>query len=743
MNRQALGFGIVFCIAAAVCFKTVGAQQQQPADSGAVIRTETKLVLVDAVVTDKKGAYVRGLAQKDFKVWEDNKEQQIKTFSFEADPSSPTAAQPRYLVLFFDDTTIGYGDQARARQAATQFIDSNAAPNHLIAVVNFNGSLDITQNFTSNVDRLKAAISGIKMATVSPNVPSSGGAGAPQIGRAAAGFGKLDMIMSLRSLARNLGTVPGRKTLVLLTGGFPVNGELLQEVTATIDVCNHANVAIYPIDIRGLVAASQDDDEMVLAPRAASVFRTVAYAAPFQSKGGASGGPVGGGGSGGHAPGGSGANGGSGTGRTGVGGSGTGGGTAGKGGTVGGGGAAPVMPGSPLAANANARNFLVPKFPESATTNQQLMYMLADGTGGFVIVNTNDLLGGLQKIGKEQDEHYLLGYTPPESEEGSCHALKVKVDRGGTEVRARTGYCNAKLKDELKQMPVETALESRASSSAQGTLKGAMETAFFYTAPNVARVNVAMNLPADAMKFTKEKGKEHATVNVLGIAYKPDGSVGARFSDAVKLDFADKKDVDIFKKSPYHYENQFDISSGKYDLKVVFTSNGDAFGKLDMPLNIEAYDGKTFALSGLALSDKIVRASDPNSHIEAALLEDRTPLVFEGLEIVPTAQPRFKNTDKVGVYLEVYEPRLEKLDPAKPLTVLIEARVLDGKTNEVKSDTGLFKIKVPNTPGNPAIPFGGSVPVNGLAPGSYHLEITAMNDVNAVSKRVGDFAIVE
>ncbi len=36
------------------------------APAGAVIKKETKLVLVDAVVMDKKGHYVRDLEQKDF-----------------------------------------------------------------------------------------------------------------------------------------------------------------------------------------------------------------------------------------------------------------------------------------------------------------------------------------------------------------------------------------------------------------------------------------------------------------------------------------------------------------------------------------------------------------------------------------------------------------------------------------------------------------------------------------------------
>src|ERR1700733_10001774 len=98
------------------------ARAQAPADAGAVIRTETKLVLVDTVVTDKKGNYIHDLEAKDFKVWEDNKEQQIKSFSSETGTNSPSNPQKHYLVLFFDNSTMQIGDQARARQAATKFI---------------------------------------------------------------------------------------------------------------------------------------------------------------------------------------------------------------------------------------------------------------------------------------------------------------------------------------------------------------------------------------------------------------------------------------------------------------------------------------------------------------------------------------------------------------------------------------------------------------------------------------------
>src|ERR1700694_1049188 len=97
-------FSLILCAAAAVAQPPPPAAQA-PAPSGPVIKTETRLVLVDAVVTDKKGNYIRDLTQKDFKVWEDNKEQPIKGFSFEADAASQTPSQKRYLVLFFDNST--------------------------------------------------------------------------------------------------------------------------------------------------------------------------------------------------------------------------------------------------------------------------------------------------------------------------------------------------------------------------------------------------------------------------------------------------------------------------------------------------------------------------------------------------------------------------------------------------------------------------------------------------------------
>jgi VWFA-related protein len=738
------------------------AQQSSNASGGEqTFHAESRLVLVDTVVTDKKNNYVRDLTQKDFKVWEDGKEQNITSFSYEETNGSTRAAKSRYMVLFFDNSTMNMGDQAQARQAALKFIDANAAPDRLIAIAEFGGTVTISQNFTADAERLKQVVTGIKGSAVSPNPQPTMASlatppGMPSLTSAEQDFGVQTVLLALRDLAKNMSSVPGRKTLVMLTAGFQLNPEYQSQITAVIDSCNKSNVAIYPIDVRGLVAAvpgvpqgslqrmqgmsptfiptvfhlSGDQPKVKLA-----VFAEAAILG--QHGGGGAGGGGGTGGSGG-GHGGGGSPGGGGTGGSG-GGHGSGGGTAGSGGTGGGG---RSSGGTASAYNSynnpyNQPRQIVPQFPPSASTNQQVMYELADGTGGFVILNTNDLLGGLQRIAQDQNQYYLLGYAPAGSAEGSCHTLKVKVDRGGTEVRARSGYCNVRPNDLLAGNPIEKNLESHANGELKGNVSGSMEAPFFYTASNTAQVHLAVQIPSSALKFEKVKGKQHASLNILGIAYKTDNTIAARFSDTVNLDFDGKNEVEEFLKHPFHYENQFGIGSGKYNLKVVFSSGNENFGRIEEPLVIDPFGDQQFSIGSLVLSDSLRRTADAATDLDSLLLEDRTPLVVQGLEISPSATNQFKTTDTAAIYTEIYEPLQKKPNPPD---VGYELFIVDTKTNQQKSHLGSKLPKTATT--NPVIPLGLKLPVAQLGPGSYRLELHALDSAgNSSTMRSTEFVV--
>jgi VWFA-related protein len=757
--------------------------------SGPTIKAESRLVLVDAVVTDKKGAYVHDLTQNDFKVYEDNKEQSVASFSFGADTAIQAQGQKRYLILFFDNSTMAMPDQIQARDAAKKFIDANAGPDRLMAVVEFGGTLQVVQNFTANADRLRAAVGGAKGSSVDPNAqapvevasaglsPSASPTGAMSgmsspfsgMSNAEADFGARSMLLSVRSLAKNLRGVPGRKMVVLFSSGFPMTNESQSELTATIDACNKANVAIYSLDVRGLLATPpgghsqlqlRDDEKRAVAEQAerknlygGGQVVLASYSPGLlepQKPGGGGGGGTGGGGTGGGGTGGGGTGGGGkgGTGGGGTGGTG-GGGTGGKGGTGSGGtgGGTTGRSGGGTTTNTNNPNSvftqprsIVPQFPPSASTNQQILAALADGTGGFTIFNTNDLLGGLEKIGREQSEFYILGYVPQQTAEGSCHTLKVKINRGGLNVRSRSGYCNTKSTNILEGTPVEKQLEARATGSQGGTMNGAFEVPYFYTAPNVARVNLAMEIPSNTVQFNKDKGKYHASLNVLGIAYKPDGSVGAKFSDTVNLDL-EKDEVKDFTKQPYFYQNQFDAGSGDYKLTVVVSSSGDAFGKYESKLQIDPYDGKQFSLGGVVLTNSLQRLSDIPTSLDSVLLEDRTPLVVKGMQFNPSASNRFKKTDSVALYTEIYEPLLTSANPPQ---VMAGYAIVERGSGKVVFKSGAVRMDEFVQKGSPMVPVGLNIKLGEMAPGSYQLVMMAVDGVgNHAKNRTIDFDVTQ
>lgn len=737
---------------------------EQAVQTNQVITTVSPVVLVDAVVTDKKGHYISDLKQGDFKVFEDNKEQTISSFSFEADPTIQSAGTRHYMILFFDNSSMAMPEQMQARDAATKFVQSNAGPDRLMAVVNFGGSLVIQQNFTSNPKLLQAAVSGSKAPDIQSNTPGNqptmvATMGMPSLSSAEADFGARSMLLSIRSLAKNLRGVPGRKMLILFTAGFPLNVENMSELTATIDACNKANVAVYPLDVRGLMAPvipagspghsklyTPGNRENLSAARAGAPhlvfasFHPAGMADPQKpgggGGGGGGGGPVGGGpvgGGGGHTGGGAPSGG---TGGTSGGGKGGTGGTGGTGGSGGGKGGAPAGGGAPGGGTAspymnyynnpmNRPAVIVPPIPPMPAQNQQVMQMLAEGTGGFAIYNTNDLLGGLQRIAAEMNQFYVLGYVPHESAEGSCHTLRVKLNKSGMDVRSRSGYCNVRPTNPLEGKPIEKQMEAQASGSAAGTIHATMQAPYFYSAPNIARVNLSMEIPGDALVFNKDKGKYHANVNILGVAYKPDGSVGARFSDRLDMEM-EKDEWKEFTKAPYRYQNQFDAAPGTYKLSVVLSSGGEGFAKMETPLRIDSYDGTKFMLGGVVLSSNTQPVDQIPTEVDATLLEDRKPLIVKGVQITPAASYQFKKTDWVTLYSEVYEPLL-KTESTK---VLAGYRIFDKATDKEVFFTGGVPMDSFVTAGNPVIPFALRVDTSKLAPGSYRLVVLAVDGKN-------------
>src|SRR5690242_18400351 len=83
--------------------QTQSAEPQAP--SGPMSALQTGTILVEATVTDKKGNYISDLTPQDFRVWEDDKEQPVKSVSV-ANSAPDTADKARYTVLLFDNFNV-------------------------------------------------------------------------------------------------------------------------------------------------------------------------------------------------------------------------------------------------------------------------------------------------------------------------------------------------------------------------------------------------------------------------------------------------------------------------------------------------------------------------------------------------------------------------------------------------------------------------------------------------------------
>jgi hypothetical protein len=210
----------------------------------------------------------------------------------------------------------------------------------------------------------------------------------------------------------------------------------------------------------------------------------------------------------------------------------------------------------------------------------------------------------------------------------------------------------------------------------------------------------------------------------LGIAYKPDGSVGARFSDTVDLEM-EKDEAKDFAKHPYLYQNQFDAAPGTYKLTVVFSAGGESFGKFETPLVIEPYDGKKFSLGGVVLSTNFQRVDQIATNVDATLLEDRTPLIVKGMQFTPTAVTQFKKSDNVILYSELYAPLLKSEAPPR---VGAGYRIFDKATNKEVLFTGVVPLDEFISKGNAVVPFALKVTVKDLPPGNYRLVLLAADE---------------
>jgi VWFA-related protein len=254
----------VLGIAAAVAI----AQQQQP-----TFRAGVNLVRVDVIVTDKQGAPVTDLKASDFDVFEDGRPQKIDSFRLiriasrsqpgdqapreirnEDDEAYETSREDiRLVVIFLDDYHVRIDAAMRIRPALHRFIDTQLGPNDLVAVMYPLMPVSALR-FTHDRYELGSAIE--RFEGRKGNYMPRNDAEARYSGAMPAAVEQIRnevTLSALEGLVIHLGSLrEGRKSVILVSEGFPLPWTDMKELQDVADAANRNNASIYALDPRGL-----------------------------------------------------------------------------------------------------------------------------------------------------------------------------------------------------------------------------------------------------------------------------------------------------------------------------------------------------------------------------------------------------------------------------------------------------------------------------------------------------------
>jgi VWFA-related protein len=298
-------------------------KEQKPApvyESATVLKSITRLVVVDVVATNGDGA-VTDLKQDDFTVLEDGKEQKIRVFNFQQpqlhtnQPGATAVAASKppenvysnvarfsasssLNILLLDALNTNLPHQAYVRDQMIRYLQK-MPEGQPVAVYMLSTKLTLLQDFTDDPEVLKKVAKEIKT-NMSPLLDNPAGGSDAELlpaGLADSGLMPAQMLSAMQSfeqervafqtdlrmtytlnaltsIARALSGYPGRKNLIWISEAFPLsidpNMELSgdtfagtrnygPQIAEAADSLIDAQIAMYPIDARGLVPSSLFD----------------------------------------------------------------------------------------------------------------------------------------------------------------------------------------------------------------------------------------------------------------------------------------------------------------------------------------------------------------------------------------------------------------------------------------------------------------------------------------------------
>jgi len=566
MSRCISPFVVASTLAAIMAVPSVLRAQETTAEIPSVtIRANTRLVLVDVVVTDKKGQPITGLKAEDFTVEENGKKQKVSVFVPPGPGLTPAAQlspgvysnRPEHLspggpltVILLDAINSPFRDQAYGRLQMLKYVQEQGDSGRQMAVMTLTDQLRVLQQFTSDPHILGTAIKNYKpqtqpVAAMAPPVSTAAGGGTSgpgtavnlAIDSAAAAVGSFQdiqvsyelerrtivTIQAMQSLSRMLAGLPGRKTVVWLAAALPF--DLIPEerniseaeLQATLPSVKQKSLGTIG---SGSIAAEQRQLHNEDIRRAEAGLASAGIAIyPVDLRG--------------------------------------------------------LMSGMEFLRDDSANRQAVDSSGRAiarmsdVSADQETMREIAAETGGKAYVNQNEIKDGVALAVSDEKASYTIGYYPENKKwDGKYRSIKAKVNQGDTEVRCRKGYFaidTSQLKDRRDDQDVAASLKSNAPAT---------QVLFMAQCKSTSQNKVRVVFLVDGHTLSAEDSGANKKMNVSLYAtiYGSDGKMLANRSIKVDRAFDAATYAQILEKGMM-VPIDMDVPTGGKDVRLAVLDN--------------------------------------------------------------------------------------------------------------------------------------------------------------------------
>ncbi|HET9839235.1 MAG TPA: VWA domain-containing protein [Candidatus Angelobacter sp.] len=572
-------FLIIF---AAICFgqnagQTASGGSQTQTSQTTTLRVATRLVLVDVVASDKKGAPVNDLKAEEFTVQEEGADQPVQVFSFhhpgtQPEPPADAFAAPGKLpagvytnvpqyktggalnVVLLDALNSDLLDQAAMRDAMISFLEKVPA-GEPIAIYLLGNKLTLVQDFTSDPELLRKAVASIKrqgsrgmsnaagntrdammpigsvaadtMATMMPALQGKLAEFRDQQAAMQADFRVGLTLDALNALARSLAGYSGRKNLIWISESFPVtimqdklasnnNRDYAAAVARTGSMLSNAQVAIYTVDARGLAGSSQFAVGSDPNPQSS----------PQRIK--------------------------------------------------------QTIGGETLSE--------VSRETTESTAEHTTMNDLAEKTGGRAFYNVNNIEAAVRKSMDDGSTYYTLGYYPTNKDwDGKFRRITVKTNRPGVKLHYRQGYFAVEPESYARLDASQKSGDLARSLNLDFPTSTALRFQAAVMLPGPGSKKVTVNYAVNARQLTFELGTDglqHASVDCAVIVYSQKGETLQTLSNTMVAALKPDEYNRVMQKS-FPCRQSFEVEPGEYLLRLgVRDARTGLLGTLNAPLTV-------------------------------------------------------------------------------------------------------------------------------------------------------------